>query len=156
MSVFAEVSDTATTTTLPVVLEPAPTPDLLVGLLEEVIYIVDVFGKVPAHVHLAESEGGGMAGDLGVVEVADVVLIGSVPKAVSWHGLEIGEDGGNVAVPGRRGRMSPRRHLVPDGPERWRIDRTGAMRVPGVVYASVRDRPARRLGENGDPGHCRR
>ncbi len=32
--------------------------------------------------------------------------------------------------------MSPSRTLVPDGPDRWRIERTGAMRVPGVVYAS--------------------
>jgi len=31
---------------------------------------------------------------LEVVEAAEVVLIGSVPKAVSGHGLEIGEDGG--------------------------------------------------------------
>ncbi len=94
VSVFAEVGDTATTTTLPVVLEPAPTPDLLVELLEEVIYTVDVFGKVPVHVHLAEAEDGGVAGDLEVVEAAEVVLIGSVPKAVSWHGLEIAEHGG--------------------------------------------------------------
>ncbi|HXQ76197.1 MAG TPA: archease [Acidimicrobiales bacterium] len=94
VSVFADLRDTATTTTLPIVLEPAPTPDLLVGLLEEVIDTVDVFGKVPVHVHLAEAEDGGMAGDLEVVEVAEVVLVGPVPKAVSWHGLEVGEDGG--------------------------------------------------------------
>jgi SHS2 domain-containing protein len=94
VSMFADVGDAATTMTLPVVLESAPTPDLLVGLLEEVIYTVDVFGKVPVHVHLAEAEGGGVAGDLEVVEAAEVVLIGPVPKAVSWHGLEIGEDGG--------------------------------------------------------------
>ncbi len=94
VSVFADVRDTATTTTLPVVLEPAPSPDLLVGLLEEVIYTVDVFGKVPAHVHLAEAEDGGVAGDLEVVGAAEVVLIGPVPKAVSWHGLEIGEEEG--------------------------------------------------------------
>jgi len=45
-------------------------------------------------------------------------------------------------VPGRRRRMSPRRRLVPDGPDRWRIERTGAMRVPGVVYASQALLPA--------------
>jgi len=38
--------------------------------------------------------------------------------------------------------MSPRRRLVPDGPDRWRIERTGAMRVPGVVYASQALLPA--------------
>ena len=45
-------------------------------------------------------------------------------------------------MPGRRGRLSPHRRLVPDGPDRWRIDRTGAMRVPGVVYASQALLPA--------------
>ncbi len=94
VSVFADLHDTATTTTLPVVLEAGPTADLLVGLLEEVIDTVDVFGKVPVHVHLAEAEDGGMAGDLEVVEVAEVVLVGPVPRAVSWQGLEVGEDGG--------------------------------------------------------------
>ena len=94
VSVFADLRDTATTTMLPMVLESAPTPDLLVGLLEEVIDTVDVFEKVPVHVHLAEAEDGGMAGDLEVVDVAEVALIGPVPKAVSWHGLEVGEHGG--------------------------------------------------------------
>ena len=94
VSVFAELRDFATTTTLPIVLEPAPTPDLLVALLEEVIETVDVFGKVPVHVHLAEAEDGAMAGDLEVVDVAEVTRVGPVPKAVSWHGLDIGEDGG--------------------------------------------------------------
>jgi SHS2 domain-containing protein len=94
VSVFALVPDTAVTTTLPVVLEAAPGPDLLVGLLEEVIYAVDVFAKVPAHVHLAEAEDGSVAGDLDVVDAAEVVLVGPMPKAVSWHGLEMSDDGG--------------------------------------------------------------
>ena len=94
MSVFSDIPDAAATTTMPVALESAPTPDLLVGLLEEVIYAVDVFAKVPAHVHLAEGEDGGVAGDLEVVDAADVVLIGPVPKGVSWHGLETADDGG--------------------------------------------------------------
>ncbi len=36
----------------------------------------------------------------------------------------------------RRGRVSRPVRLVPDGPDRWRIERAGAMRVPGVVFAS--------------------
>jgi len=31
---------------------------------------------------------------------------------------------------------SPRLHLVEETPWRWRIDRTGSMRVPGIVFAS--------------------
>ena len=38
--------------------------------------------------------------------------------------------------------MSPKRRLVPDGPDRWRIDPSGAMRVPGIVYASQTLLPA--------------
>jgi SHS2 domain-containing protein len=91
---FTELPDAAATTTLPVVLAAAPGPDLLVGLLEEVIYTVDVFGKVPAHVHLAEAEDGGVAGDLEVVDAAELTITGPVPGGVSWHGLEIGEVGG--------------------------------------------------------------
>ena len=91
VSVFADVGDAVATTLLPIVLEPAPGPDLLVGLLEEVIYTVEVFGKVPVRVHLAEADDGGVAGDLEVVPATDVTLIGSVPKAVSYHDLEIAE-----------------------------------------------------------------
>ena len=32
--------------------------------------------------------------------------------------------------------MSPHHALVPDGPDRWRIERVDPMRVPGIVYAS--------------------
>jgi len=94
VSVFAQVPDAAATTLLPVALDPAPDPDLLVELLEEVIYTVDVFGKVPTSAHLIEGEDGGLAGDLETVDAADVVLIGPLPKGVSWHGLRIGDDGG--------------------------------------------------------------
>jgi len=94
VGLFTEVPDAAATTTLPVVLESAPAPDLLVTLLEEVIATVDVFGKVPAHVHLAEAEDGGVAGDLEVVDADTLHLTGPVPKSVSWHGLEFGETGG--------------------------------------------------------------
>jgi SHS2 domain-containing protein len=94
VSVFADVGDAAATTVLPIALEPAPSVDLLVGLLEEVIYTVDVFGKVPVRVQLAESQDGGVAGDLEVVPVGDVALIGPMPKAVSFHDLEIAEHEG--------------------------------------------------------------
>lgn len=94
VSVFAEVPDTAATTTRPVALGPAPDADLLVALLEEVIYTVDALALVPARAHLADTRQGGIAGDLEVVDAAQVALVGPVPKAVSWHDLEIVEDRG--------------------------------------------------------------
>ena len=65
------------------------------ALLEEVIYAVNVFGQVAVHIHLVEGEAGGLAGDFEVVTASDVALVGPVPKGVSYHGLEIGEDGGS-------------------------------------------------------------
>jgi protein archease len=94
VSVFAEVGDAVVTTTLPVSMDPAPPADLLVGLLEEVIYVVEVFDQVPVHVHLAEGEDGGLAGDFEVVRAADVALVGPVPKGVSYHDLAIADGGG--------------------------------------------------------------
>lgn len=94
VSVFAEVPDVPATTVIPVALETAPGPDLLVSLLEDVIYTVDVFGKVPVRVHLAEAEDGGVAGDMEVVDADEVILVGPIPKGVSWHGLKFGVDGG--------------------------------------------------------------
>jgi SHS2 domain-containing protein len=94
VSIFTSVPDAAATATLPLVLESAPAPDLLVTLLEEVIDTIGVFGKVPAHVHLAEAEDGGVAGDLEVVDADVLTLTRPVPTSVSWHGLEIGASGG--------------------------------------------------------------
>lgn len=95
VSVFAEVPDVPAPTVIPVALETAPSPDLLVSLLEDVIYTVDVFfGKVPVRVHLAEAEDGGVAGDMEVVDADEVVLVGPVPKGLSSHGLKFGVDGG--------------------------------------------------------------
>jgi SHS2 domain-containing protein len=94
VSIFAQVPEGSATTPLPVVVDPAPDPDLLVALLEEVIFCVDVLGKVPAGARLGQADGGGVAGTLEVVDAADVVLVGPVPKGVSWHGLEMVGDGG--------------------------------------------------------------
>ncbi|HYA69555.1 MAG TPA: archease [Acidimicrobiales bacterium] len=94
VAIFAAIPDAAATTSLPVVLEAAPGPDLVVALLEEVIDTIDVFGKVPVHVHLAEAEDGSVAGDLEVVDIAGLRRTGPVPRAASWHGLEFGESGG--------------------------------------------------------------
>ena len=92
--VFAEVPDAAARTLLPISLEAAPDTDVLVALLEEVIYAAEVFGKVPVAVHLADTEDGGVAGDLEVVDGEQVALVGPVPKAVAYHDLEFaGSDG---------------------------------------------------------------
>jgi len=94
VEIFADVSDETVSRALPVSAERASDADLLVSLLEDEIYTIDVFGVVPVRFHLADTEDGGVAGDMEVVEASGVELVGPVPKAVSYHGLEMAEEGG--------------------------------------------------------------
>jgi len=92
---FAEVPDTAATQLLPIAAPPGGPEDVLVSLLEDLLYVVDVFAVVPVRFHLTETEGGGVAGDMEVVPAAEVEVVGPVPKGVSYHGLSMGpHDGG--------------------------------------------------------------
>jgi len=95
VEVFAEVHDDAPTQrVMPLAATASADVDVLVALLEEVIYVADVFGAVPVRFHVAEAEDGGVAGDMVVVDAGDVELIGPVPKAVSYHHLDMGEHDG--------------------------------------------------------------
>ncbi len=92
---FAEVPDTATSRVLPLAASSGGAEDAVVTLLEEVIYVLDVFSVVPVRFHLEETEDGGLAGDMEVVRADEVRLIGPVPKGISYHDLSIGPvDGG--------------------------------------------------------------
>jgi SHS2 domain-containing protein len=90
VEVFADLPDAPATSLVPVATRAGSDEDVLVSLLEEVIYVVDVFSAVPVRVHLAEAEDGGVAGDLEVVPARGVGLRGPVPKAVSCHELVAG------------------------------------------------------------------
>ena len=95
VEIFAEVPDQATADVLALGASAGGAQDVLVSLLEEVIYVVDALGVVPVRFHLAEAEDGSLAGDMEVVPTSDVELVGPVPKAVSYHALEIApSDGG--------------------------------------------------------------
>ncbi len=73
-------------------------PDLLAGVLEEVIYRMDVDGELPAALALGPI--GGLDGARSVevrfrmADTATAALVGAVPKAVSLYGLELGEGPG--------------------------------------------------------------
>lgn len=84
---FAEVADTPVTRSLPLTAVPPGARDEVVILFEEVIYALDVFGIVPLRFHLAETEDGGVAGEMDVVPADRASLVGPVPKGVSSHGL---------------------------------------------------------------------
>jgi SHS2 domain-containing protein len=84
---FAKVSDAAATRSLPLAAGPGGPDDDLLDLLEEVISTVDVLDVVPVRFHLAETEDGGIAGDMEVVPGGSVEVLGPVPKGVSYHDL---------------------------------------------------------------------
>jgi len=61
-------------------------PDLLVGVLDEAIYLVETRDGVPCVVEFAP-EPGGLAVRWHLARVRDVELVGAVPKAVTLHDL---------------------------------------------------------------------
>ncbi|MER7671704.1 archease [Kitasatospora sp. NPDC096128] len=73
-------------------------PDLLAGVLEEVIYRMDADGELPAALALGPVHGLDGARSIEVrfrmADTATAALVGAVPKAVSLEGLELGEGPG--------------------------------------------------------------
>ncbi len=87
VEVFAEPKEGASRRSVPVWVEPGEDVDVLVALLEEVIYVTDVIG-VPVGFHLAAAEGGAVCGSMEVADASEVEQVGPVPKAISYHGIE--------------------------------------------------------------------
>ncbi len=86
---FAEVSHAELVDRRLVDLGLATDEDLLVDLLEEVIYLLDTRGLVPVGVRLCDSEDGGLRGQLELANVTSVQPSGAVPKAVTYHALQV-------------------------------------------------------------------
>jgi SHS2 domain-containing protein len=72
--------------------DPQPETDLLVELLDEVIFVIDTADAVPATVRVARRDDGGVTGEFGLVDRADVSVVGPAPKAVTRHGLRFEHD----------------------------------------------------------------
>lgn len=89
---FAEVSDVRSTAVERVRLEPGSDEELLVRLLDEVVSRPETAGRVPVDVEVEAAADGGLEVRLAVAELADVDIIGGVPKGVSRQGLHIGPD----------------------------------------------------------------
>jgi SHS2 domain-containing protein len=85
---FADASGVRPEQSVEFVIGPASDADLLVHLLEEVVYLVDAEGIVPVDVTLAERDGG-LAGRFATVSVEQVREVGAVPKGVSRSGAEL-------------------------------------------------------------------
>jgi len=94
VELFAEVRDAGRTSVVPLAAGPGTAEDVLVSLLEDVIYSLDVFSYVPVRFHLAEKDDGTIAGQMEVVGIDQVAIVGPAPKAVSYHGLSMGKQEG--------------------------------------------------------------
>lgn len=72
----------------------APDTELVVHLLEEVIYLLDAQDFVPVDVVVDLAPDGGVTGHFEVVDRVDVRQVGPAPKAVTRYGLNLSPDAG--------------------------------------------------------------
>jgi SHS2 domain-containing protein len=75
-------------------IDDAAWPDLLVAVLDEVIYLLDVSADVPLDARVARVPGAGLSLTFDTAPIADVEVVGSTPKGVSRSGLEFAPDDG--------------------------------------------------------------
>jgi hypothetical protein len=89
---FANAPDAPVTSLVP--LGTSPPEDALAAILGEVIDVIDVCTVVPVRFHLAETEDGGIAGDMEVVDARDAQITGRAPIGLSVHELFLEPFGG--------------------------------------------------------------
>lgn len=97
VAVFADTTGVVSSWSVPFTLGPAGDEGLLVRLLEEVIYLVEMDGVVPVDAHVEPAADGGLCGRFDVVPLAPAMVIGPAPKAIAWHQLSF------APRPGRAG-----------------------------------------------------
>jgi SHS2 domain-containing protein len=65
--------------------------EILVALLEEIIYHLDAHGAVPTHVSVAR-RGDGVLAHLWLTDLRRVTPLGAAPKGISYSELSFGEE----------------------------------------------------------------
>jgi SHS2 domain-containing protein len=88
---FADLSAAPPAGTVEFRIGPAADPDLLVSVLDRVIYLMDTEGQLPAAAEVRPADGG-LDVRLRMAEPDRGATFGAVPKAVSLHELRF--DGG--------------------------------------------------------------
>jgi SHS2 domain-containing protein len=89
---FAAVGSLRASDSLALHLTAGSDEDLLVAVLDEVIYRLDTDGRVPVGVDVRRAPEGGVLACFAVAPVAEAQIIGAAPKAVSLHELRCGPD----------------------------------------------------------------
>lgn len=90
---FAAVPDDVPTSPVELSVEPGADDDMLVSVLDEVIYRLDTIGQLPVHADVQAFDGG-LRVILLMTNADRVDVVGAVPKAVSLHELRFGREGG--------------------------------------------------------------
>ncbi|MEU4822889.1 archease [Actinomadura sp. NPDC023710] len=89
---FADVSGVRPSGGIRVDVPPGPDADLLVAVLDEVVYRLDVDGVLVLDAEITGAPDGGLTVRLATGDAAEAVGTGAVPKAVSLHELRFGRD----------------------------------------------------------------
>jgi SHS2 domain-containing protein len=91
---FADVHDVTASASVPLSFPSGSGEDLVVVLLEEVLYLLDAENRVPVDVTIKATADGGLEGEFLVAPVTAVDQHGAVPKAITHHGLELAQNAG--------------------------------------------------------------
>jgi SHS2 domain-containing protein len=94
VSTFAEIPDRPGSDRAVVHLSAGDDEELLVSLLDEVIYLLDASAVVPIAVALEERDDGVIAGWFDTAPGAELEVVGAIPKGISRSGLVIEEHDG--------------------------------------------------------------
>ncbi len=89
---FADVTGVRPTSVERVRLGEDSDEDLLTALLDEVVFRLDVDGRVPVDLEADSDDEGDLDVRLALADLTDVEVTGATPKGVSWHGLHFGPD----------------------------------------------------------------
>lgn len=93
-SSYVEISEPAPRERAPLSCDGADEAELLVRVLDEAIYLLDVAGSVAVGAVLTRTATGGLSGWLVTVPVTAAEPVGPAPKAVTRHGLRVGRRDG--------------------------------------------------------------
>lgn len=86
---FTETAGVAPTRSYETSLDADDDEDLLVDLLDEVIYLLDARNVVPVGGNLTDRDSGGLDVRLELASAGDVRPAGAVPKATTYHQLDV-------------------------------------------------------------------
>ena len=89
VGIYAEPGGAAVVAVRDVQIRPGPVEDMLLDLLDEVVFALDVAEGIPIAASVHDRGDGGMAARLTLADPTTVDAAGAVPKAISRSGIEV-------------------------------------------------------------------